>query len=388
MRGNITRRGKASWRLKFDAGRDPATGKRLTKFATVRGPRKDAERELTRLLTAVDGGTLVDPSKVTVGEYIDTWLSGAGADLAPKTLERYKQLADQQIKPNLGALLLQKLRPSHVQDWHGLLLKAGGKGGKSLSARTVGHAHRVLHRGLARAAAAEIVTRNVAAAIKPPKVEIDPERIMSLKAGEVPVVLERLKDHVLYPLAALALGSGARRGELCGLRWGDVDLTRNSGGMIKIERSIEETKDGLRVKPPKTKHGRRSVTIPDVAAEALRALRMQYQERRLALGIGKIEPGDLVFAVVPGEIPSPDNLSRDWRRAVKALKLPEIPLHGLRHTHASMLISSGIDVLSVSRRLGHGSPAFTLSTYAQFFQDRGDAAAKAIDTFLVGKADK
>jgi integrase len=388
MRGNITRRGKASWRLKFDAGRDSATGKRLTKFITFRGTRRDAERELTRLLTAVDGGTLVDPNKVTVGEYLDSWLGDAGADLAPKTLERYRQLSDQQIKPHIGATVLQKLRPSHVQEWHSTLLKSGGKGGKPLSARTVGHAHRVLHRALARAATAEVVSRNVAAAIKPPKVVLDPERIMSLKADQVPVVLERLKGHALFPIAALAIGSGARRGELCGLRWGDIDLLRNSGGSIKIERSIEETKAGLRVKPPKTKHGRRTVTIPAMAVEALRALRLQYQERRLALGLGKIEPGDLVFASVPGEIPSPDNLSRDWRRTVKALKLPEIPFHGLRHTHASMLISSGIDVLSVSRRLGHGSPAFTLSTYAQFFEDRGDAAAKAIDTFLVGKADK
>ncbi len=239
-----------------------------------------------------------------------------------------------------------------------------------------------------RAATAEIVVRNVAAAIKPPKVEVDPDRIISLKADEVAILLQRLTGHALYPLAALALGSGARRGELCGLRWGDVDLLSNSGAMIRIERSIEETKAGLRVKPPKTKHGRRSITIPVVAVEALRALRVKHLERRLALGLGKMDAGDLVFAKVPGEIPSPDNLSRDWRRVIKGLKLPQISLHGLRHTHASMLISSGIDVLSVSRRLGHGSPAFTLSTYAQFFQDRGDAAAKAIDTFLVGKVDK
>jgi integrase len=388
MRGNITRRGKTSWRLKFDAGRDPKTSQRLTKFVTVRGTRKDAERELTRLLTAADGGTLVDPNKVTVGEYLDTWLSGAGADLSPKTLERYKQLADQQIKTHLGALVLQKLRPSNVQEWHAILLKSGGKGGKPLSARTVGHAHRVLHRALSRAATAEIISRNVAAAIKPPKVVLDPERVVSLKSDQVAVVLERLAGHPLFAIAALALGSGARRGELCGLRWGDVDLLRNAGTVIKIERSIEETKNGLRVKPPKTKHGRRTITIPEMAVEALRTLRVQYLERRLALGLGKMDPADLVFAAVPGEMPSPDNLSRDWRRTVKALKLPAIPFHGLRHTHASMLISSGIDVLSVSRRLGHGSPAFTLSTYAQFFEDRGDAAAKAVDAILVGKAEK
>ncbi len=84
MRGNITRRGKSSWRIKFDADRDSKSGQRLTKFVTVRGTRKDAERELTRLLTAVDGGTLVDPSKVTVAEYLDSWLLSAATDISPR----------------------------------------------------------------------------------------------------------------------------------------------------------------------------------------------------------------------------------------------------------------------------------------------------------------
>jgi len=99
-----------------------------------------------------------------------TWLDGP-TDLAGKTLERYKQLADQQIIPHLGTVQLQKLRPAQIQDWHSTLMQWGGKGGKPLSARTVGHAHRVLHRALERAARAEMVSRNVAHVIEPPKVE-------------------------------------------------------------------------------------------------------------------------------------------------------------------------------------------------------------------------
>src|SRR5712691_7471708 len=151
MTGNITRRGEHSWRLKYEGGEpDPTTGKRRTRFVTVRGTKKAAQVELTRLLAEVDSGIAVDPSKVTVAEYVRGWLDGADA-LAGKTRERYRQLAEQQIIPHLGGTILQKLRPAQVADWHATLLNSGGKDGKPLSARTVGHAHRVLHTALALA---------------------------------------------------------------------------------------------------------------------------------------------------------------------------------------------------------------------------------------------
>ena len=133
-RGNITRRGKSSWRIKFDIGRNPETGERLTRLVTVKGKRQDAEKELTRLLTAADAGTLVDPSKITIAECLRSWLDGPN-DMAGKTLERYRQLAEQQIIPFLGTVQLQKLRPAQVQDWHATILQRGGKGGKPLSAQ-------------------------------------------------------------------------------------------------------------------------------------------------------------------------------------------------------------------------------------------------------------
>ena len=126
MKGTITRRGKSSWRLKFDTGRD-AGGKRQIRYETVRGKRQDAEKALTKALGAFHGGTLVELSAITVTEYLRSWLDGA--DVSPKTLERYKQLAEQQIIPHLGANALQKLRPAQVQEWHATLLKSGGKDG-------------------------------------------------------------------------------------------------------------------------------------------------------------------------------------------------------------------------------------------------------------------
>ena len=210
MKGTITRRGKSSWRLKFDVGND-ANGKRKIRYQTVRGKRSDAEKELAKLLHNFNEGTSVEPSKITVAEYARGWLDTA--DLARKTLERYRQLAEQQIIPHLGATTLQKLRPVQIQDWHATLLNKGGKDGKPLAARTVGHAHRVLHRALARACSVEIVSRNVAAIIKPPKVES--EEVQILSAEEMGDLLGKLQrnnfqnePHPLLPLVTLALGTG------------------------------------------------------------------------------------------------------------------------------------------------------------------------------------
>jgi integrase len=143
MTGNITRRGAHSWRLKFDIGRDPATAERLTRFVTVKGTKREAQSELTRLVAAHDAGTLVEPSKLTVADYMRAWIDTAETlSLAPKTAERYRQLVERQIVPHLGAHALQKLKAAHVADWHAKLLREGGHEGRPLAPRTVGHAHR------------------------------------------------------------------------------------------------------------------------------------------------------------------------------------------------------------------------------------------------------
>jgi integrase len=132
-------------------------------------------------------------------------------------------------------------------------------------------------------------------------------------------------------------------------KWGDIDL---DGATLCVERSVEETKSGLRVKSPKTKRGRRNITLPADAVALLRAYKVKQLELRLVLGLGSIKPETLVFSTIEGGLLSPDNISRDWRRISASRKLPRTSLHALRHTHASMLIGKGVDILTISRRLG------------------------------------
>jgi integrase len=205
---------------------------------------------------------------------------------------------------------------------------------------------------------------------------VESEEVEILTSPQITEILAKLEGHWLYPFAAIDLGTGLRRGELLALRWSDVDL---EGATLRVDRSLEETNAGLRFKTPKTKHGRRTVSLPAAALEALRVHRRQQLELRMALGSGR-EPTDaLVFCSPEGAPLSPDNLSRDWRRTVRAKSLPEVTFHALRHTHASILIAQGVDILTISRRLGHGTPAVTLTVYAHLIEKVDTKAAAAID---------
>jgi integrase len=253
MRGNITRRGKSSWRLKFDLERD--NGERRIHYTTVRGTRKNAEAELARLLNDVHRGTHVAPDKVTIASYLRSWLDGQD-DLAPTSIERYGDIIERQTIPFIGAIELQKLQPVHVRDWMVKLRKTGRK--QQLSAQSVVCAHRVLRGALQEAVRLELLARNVADAAPPPKIEVGEVEI--LDATQIETVLEALKsDDRLYPIVALAIGTGIRRGELLALQWQDVDLERR---VLSIERSLEQTRAGLRFKGPKSKHGKRTISLP------------------------------------------------------------------------------------------------------------------------------
>lgn len=393
MEGSVTRRGKHSWRLKFDVGTDPSTGRRLTRYVTVRGTKKAAQSELARLLAAHDAGTLIEPTKVTVSEYLRSWIDTAEAlSISPKTAERYRQLIERQMVPFLGSHQLQKLKAAHLVEWHAKLLRVGAPprrkvregeplpSPKPLAPRTIAHAHRVLHKALSDGVKREVLTRNPAALVDPPKVAST--EIQTLTADEVAPLLETLQSSGIFPQVAVLLATGMRRGELVGLRWSDIDL---DAGKLRIERSVEKTKThGLRIKAPKTEHGRRRIALPAGAVAVLRQHRKVQLELRLGLGLGRLPDDAFVFGTFEGNVSDPDRISWEWRRLVKAGRLPNITLHALRHSHASALIAAGTDPVTVSRRLGHGSPGFTLKTYAHLFDQTDEAAAAAIDAMMGG----
>jgi integrase len=369
MRGHIRRRGEHSWELKFDIGSDARTGRRITKYASFKGTKREAQDELVRLMETVRRGEHVDPTKLAVAEFLDRWEQGwVTLQVGPKTRERYVELLRLHVGPHIGALPLHKLQPVHLAELYAELLAKG------LGPRTTGHVHRVLHKALTVAVEWSLLSRNPAAIAKPPRVQAQEVEIITVE--EAQKILQCLRGRALYPIIALALATGMRRGELLALRWGDVDLDT---GRIRVERSLEQTKGGLRFKEPKTKHGRRSIKIPPSIVTELKAHWAQQQAQRLRLGLGRAADGDLVFPRWDGTARSPNATTREWVRALAENKLPAISLHALRHTHASQLIAAGMDPVAISRRLGHASPTITLNVYGHLFGNSDDRAADIIE---------
>jgi integrase len=374
MTGHVRRRGKNSFELKFDAGNDPVTGKRRIRYCSFKGTKRDAEIELARLVSANAAGEGVDPSKATIAEFIERWdRDWASVNVSRKTLERYRQILKLNVIPHIGTVRVQKLRPVHLNELYAKLQREGGKDGRALSARSVGHVHRVLHRALGHAATWGVVAQNVAALVGPPPV---PEtEITILTEDQIGATLRHLDGRTLRPIVSFLLGTGTRRGEALALRWKDLDLDK---GLVRIERSLEQTKAGLRFKAPKTKNGRRNVSISPWLVAELKAHRTRQQERRLSLGMGRAPDDSLVFARWDGSIRAPHWLTQKFALAMVALKI-DCTLHGLRHTHVSQLIAAGLDVLTISRRIGHANPTITLTVYGHLFSNTDARAAEIME---------
>ena len=379
MKGHIRRRGQSSWELKYEIGTDPGTGRRITKYRAFKGSKREAQAELVRLMDTVRRGEHVAATKMTLTEYLDRWESGwAAVQVGPKTRERYSDLLRLHVRPHLGALPLHKLQPINLVELYARLLHEGRQHQQSeksgLSTRTVGHVHRVMHKALTVAVEWSLLLRNPAAVAKPPKIQAREIEIITVEQAQK--ILQRLRGRPLYPMIVLALATGMRRGELLALRWCDIDL---SAGKVRVERSLEQTKAGLRFKEPKTKHGRRSIKIPDSVVAELKAHWRQQQEQRLRLGQGRAVEDDLIFANLDGTVRNPNTTTQEWLRFLSEFELPGVTLHALRHTHASQLIAAGMDPVSISRRLGHASPTITLGIYGHLFDNTGDRAADVIE---------
>jgi integrase len=376
-RGSLRRRGAQSWELKFDAGTDPLTGRRRIRYASFKGNKRDAALELARLVAEHASGAGVDPSKASVVEFLGRWLDWASAHISRKTHERYCEIVRLYITPHIGAFPIQKLRPAHLVDLYTTLQERGGSQGASLSPRSVGHVHRILRRGLGLAMTWGVTTTNVATAVKPPPVPHG--EIPVLSHDQIGLVLRHLDGQDLRPVVSFLLGTGCRRGEALALRWKDLDLEK---GTVRIERSLEHTRSGVRVKSPKTAHSRRSITIAPWLVAELRAHHARQLEQRLALGLGKPADDALVFARWDGSPHVPLWATQKFSRTMRALGIANVTLHALRHTHASALIASGIDVLTVSRRLGHASAAITLGTYGHLFANTDSRAAEVTEALF------
>jgi integrase len=385
MRGHIRQRSNGSWEIRYDYGTDPATGKRRIATATVRGDRKAAEKELRRLLHTLDDGKHVDPTRISVKQWLEQWLETVKTEVAPKTFERYDEIARQFLMPALGNHLLAKLSPAHIQTAYNAWAVGGRRDGKEggLSAQTRRHIHRILRTALSRAVEQQVIARNPADAFRKRLPKVERREMLTLTADQSAKLLEALSHSRVYWPVLVALSTGMRRGEILALRWKNVDLER---GTLSVVESLEDTKAGIRFKKPKSGRSR-AITLPGYAVEELRRLKREQAEGLLGLGVRQTSE-TLVCCRADGAPHRPIALSYEFARFMRRLKeLPRVRFHDLRHSHATQLLASGIHPKVASERLGHASIGITLDLYSHVTDTmQGEAASKLDSAMALAKS--
>ena len=382
MRGHIKQRSKGTWSIVLDLGRDP-TGKRQQKWHTVKGTKRAAQTELNNLLHALQTGSYVEPTKLTVGEYLRRWLDDyAKTNVSAKTYERYDEIARLHLIPGLGHFVLTRLQPLHIQELYSAMLQHGRKDRVgALSARTVLHHHRVLREALQQAIRWQLLVRNPADAVEPPR----PQRreIRTLDEEDAKLLMEISKGTRLHFPIVLETGSGMRRGEILALRWKDVDLR---AGTATVRQTLEETRSGIAFKQPKTQKGARLIPLPAFAIEALKRHRSEQAAHRLKVGDAYQDHG-LVFPRPDGRPWSPASFSVGFIAFARRHGFESLTFHHLRHTHATQLLKQGVHPKVVSERLGHSTIGVTLDVYSHVLPSMQQDAAEKINVALRGGDD-
>jgi integrase len=337
-------------------------------------------------LHSVHTGEFIEPSKLTLAEYLDRWLQdGARSTVSGKTFERYRQIVTDHITPTLGRTPLSKLQPLHIQGLYSNKLLTGRKDGAGgLSTQTVVHMHRILRRALGQAVKWQILVRNPVDAVEPPRVAR--KEMQALDEAETAKLLIAFERSSLRLPVLIAVLTGLRRGELLALRWADIDLET---GQLSVKQSLEQTKAGLAFKQPKTSRSRRTLALPQLGIDALKKHKATQAAHRLNLGPVYQYHG-LVFPREDGRPWKPDRFSSAFAAQVRRSGAAHVRLHDLQHTHATHLLRQGVNPKVVSERLGHSTVAFTLDVYSHVLPGMQDDAARRIDAALrlaIGKTE-
>src|SRR5215211_7174168 len=334
--------------------------------------RQEAATKLAKALSDREDGLVFDAGNQTLGEYLDRWLNDSVRDTVRQgTFVRYEQLIRLHIKPTLGRVALKSLSAAHVQSLYRDRLDCGP------SPATVQKIHAVLHKALDHATSWSLVPRNPTESVKAPRPA--PEEIRPLNREQTKAFLEAARGERFEALYVLAVSTGLRQGELLGLKWGDVDL---ENGLIRVRRTLTRNKGRLLLDEPKTKRSRRTVRLTETAVQALKghlARQIEQMERLSDL----YEDQDLIFATQRGTLTNPTNLRRrSFAPLLEKAALPSIRFHDLRHTCATLLLSSNVNPKIVSEMLGHATIAITLDTYSHVLPTMQDSAAAAMEEAL------
>ena len=363
--GTIRERTPGVWQIRVRAGKDIATGKDRVMTSTVRGSSVQADRALKTLVRAARAGN-VDQASVTVGWLLDQHLADLEAKGRQAATVRTARIYAGNLKAHIGHLRVARLNAGHLDGCYTALLRSGR------APRTVRHHHALIHAALQRALRWDLVDRNVADAVQPPTVP--PANISTPTPADVQRLLAAAADHdpLLAVLLAVAATTGARRGELCGLRWSDLDP---GTGTLTIARAAKEHGPDP-VGPTKT-HQTRVLALDPATLGTLLAWQATQEAVRAAAAVAPVAD-PYMFSRDPtgGARPAPTAITHAFIRLRRQLDLDHVQLKSLRHFAATQMLAGGIDLRTTAGRLGHsGGGATTLKVYAHTLPEADQRAA-------------
>lgn len=378
----VTRQGKkySYWQARFTTGYDIGTGQQIQRSFSGK-TQKEVMEKMNLALAEKAEGTYMAPSKLTVGEWLDTWQAEYLGGISVGSADLYKYFIKKYIKPNLEKATLSDLNNATIQQFCNKLSKPSKKAGKTrspLSPKTVKNIHGVLHSALEQAVDNGYIKKNPADKTKLPKPS--PKRKPPLEEKQILSFLEEIQGHIHEYLYSVALFSGMREGELLGLTWDNVQFSNNSVNVVQQRQRRKVTGGEYYIAEPK--YGKyRTVYLAPSVMDMLRLQKNKQFELEKKLG-AQWQKSDFVFTTNRGGPLSNRSAYQCFKRIVARCGIPECRFHDLRHAYTIMALKAGDDPKTVQENLGHATAEFTLNVYAYVTRQMQQDSASRMEGYM------
>ena len=373
--GTIRQRKDGRWEARYTAGRDPGTGKQVQR-SIYGATEKEVLQKLQRVQVSITDGTYTEPSRITVGQWLDIWTKEYLGGVKANTKISYTATCKNHIKPDLNAVKLLSLSAHTIQASYNKLQKGTGNK-KGLSPKTIKNIHGVLHKALQQAVKIGYLRFNPADAVELPR--IVKKAIQPLDDEATTAFLTAVQGHKWEAVYLVTIFTGMRQGEVLGLTWSCIDFKR---GSILIDRQLQKNRSTGQYELVTTKNDKsRRITPAPFVMEALKGQRRQQAEGRLMAG-DLWNDTELVFTNEFGRNLAPVTVYKHYKKIVDSIGIPESRFHDLRHSYAVAAIQSGDDIKTVQETLGHHTAAFTLDTYGHVTERMKQESAARMETYI------
>ena len=365
------------WEARYTTGFDFGTGKQIQKSVTGK-TKTEVAQKLRKVTSEIDNGLYQDPSKISLGEWLDTWVHDYLGGVKESSAYHYECVVRLHLKPNLAALCLKDLTPQMIQMLYNKLGRKTEKG-KALSAKYIKDIHGVLHCALSQAQRVGYLKENPTEGCILPKYRR--KQIVPLNELQIKSFLQTISSHCHEQLYKTALFTGMREGEILGLQWNCIDF---DSGLILIDKQLQrDRKKGGKYHFCEPKNGKsRHIMVAPSVLHILRQQKTKQDDLKEAAGVLWVDSG-LVFTNEIGDRLSYRTVYDCFKRIVERLGFPGARFHDLRHTYAVAALESGDDVKTVQENLGHHSASFTLDVYGHVSDRMRSRSAARMESFIL-----